>query len=66
VEEIKNSTKRIITYRVLAFLSEYVIIYVVSGNVWVPTIITPVCLLVHTGLHYLVEKKWKDNGEKSN
>ena len=65
VFKIKNSTKRILTYRAIAFISEFFIVFAVSGTLWVPTITTPVCLLAHTGLHYLVEKKYKDKTERS-
>ena len=65
VFKMKNSTKRIIAYRIVAFLSEFFIVYAVSGTLWIPTVTTPVCLLAHTGLHYLVEKRWKDKSERS-
>lgn len=58
--KIKNSTKRIITYRVLSVFTEFMIVFLVTGSLVVPTITTPMCIGFHTFIHYLIERKWKD------
>jgi hypothetical protein len=39
--------------------SEFLIVFAVTGSVWIPTITTPLCIFVHTGLHYLIERTCK-------
>lgn len=57
---MKTSAKRIIAYRLLAFSSEFLIVFVVTGNLITPTITTGACIVVHTALHWFVERIWKD------
>ena len=57
---MKSPTKRIIAYRITSIASEFLIVFTVTGgNFLIPSITTPICILVHTGLHYLIEKIWK-------
>jgi len=55
----KQSSRRIVTYRILSIVSEFIIVWIVTGSLLIPSITTPICILVHTGLHWLVEKLWK-------
>jgi len=57
---MKSSTKRIIAYRFLSIFTEFVIVYLATGSLLIPTITTPMCIFTHTGIHYLIEKKWKN------
>jgi len=53
----ENRIKRIISYRILALISEWLVFYVITGNLeisLVGTVIT--CIGLHTALHWIVDK----------
>jgi len=53
----ENRIKRIISYRILALISEWLIFYLLTGNLeisLVGTVIT--CIGLHSILHYIVDK----------
>ena len=62
---MKQSTKRIISYRFLSIVSEFTVIFILTGSVTISSIAVPICLILHTGLHYGVEKIFKDKGESN-
>jgi len=56
---MKSSTKRILTYRFLAIGTEFLIVFFATGSIVIPAITTPICIVTHTGIHWLVERIWK-------
>ena len=54
----RKTLKKTIVYRVLSIVSEFIMVALVTGNLIAPTLITGGCLVVHTSLYYLVERKW--------
>ena len=52
--------KRIVAYRILSIISEFIIIWLFTGSLIIPSIVAIACVVVHTGLHYLVESIWRD------
>lgn len=60
---MKQSTKRIICYRALSITSEFIVVYLLTGSIAISSIAAPVCLVLHTGIHYGIEKIFKDKGE---
>ena len=57
---MKQSTKRIITYRVLSIVSEFIVVLIITGSILIPSITTPICFCTHTGIHWIVERWFKD------
>ena len=53
---ISKRMKRILLYRVVSVLSEYGIVYIFTGSLLIPAITTPFCIIVHTLLHYSIER----------
>ena len=60
---MKQSTKRIIAYRVLSITSEFIVVLLVTGSLLIPSITTPICIVTHTGIHYFVERSFKGKKE---
>ncbi len=54
---MNKTLKKTIIYRMLSILSEYLIVYAATGNFMVSGAVSLACLMVHTFLYYLVEKK---------
>lgn len=52
--------KRILIYRGVSVISEYLIVLVVTGNYVYGLITTPICVAVHSILHWYVDKHWCD------
>jgi len=53
---ISNKLKRVIIYRILSVFSEYAIVYAATGSFVIPIFTTPICIIVHTLLHYSLER----------
>lgn len=49
--------KKTIIYRTLSLVSEFVIVEVFTGKPLIATGVTICCLIVHTALYYLIEKR---------
>jgi hypothetical protein len=57
---ISKRVKRVLVYRILSVASEYLIVYVATGgSIIIPMVTTPICIVVHTGLHYAIERSIK-------
>ena len=54
--ERENRLKRVIIYRIASISSEYLIVYLVTGSLFIPIITTPICVVVHSLLHWLVDR----------
>ena len=54
--ERENRLKRVIFYRILSIGSGYLIVYLVTGSLFIPIITTPICVVVHSILHWLVDR----------
>ena len=52
----ENRLKRVISYRLLSISSEYLIVYLVTGSLLIPIITTPICVVVHSLLHWIVDR----------
>jgi len=61
---MNKALKKTIVYRTLSILSEFVIVYIATGSLLIPTVVTILCILIHTSLYYLVEKIFNGNNGK--
>jgi hypothetical protein len=56
---MKSSTKRILAYRTLSIGTEFLIVFFVTGSIVIPTITTPTCIVIHTLIHWGIERMIK-------
>jgi len=61
---MKQSTKRIISYRILSIVSEFIVVFILTGSIAISSVAAPVCLVLHTSIHYFIEKIFKDSKKK--
>ena len=54
--ERENRLKRVIIYRIASISSEYLIVYLVTGSLLIPIVTTPICVIVHSILHWCIDK----------
>lgn len=54
-----NKIRRIVSYRILSIVSEFLMVTLITGHWEYGLITTPACLVVHTALHALVERIWR-------
>jgi hypothetical protein len=55
--KLSKRIKRILVYRIVSVASEYFIVYVATGgSIIIPMFTTPICIVVHTGFHYIIER----------
>jgi uncharacterized membrane protein len=60
VEETKYAESRrlyrVVTYRIASIVSEFIIVYLITGSIEFSIAIAPICMIVHSALHWLVDK----------
>lgn len=55
----KNYTlHKTITYRLLSFLTSFIVVFIVTGSAWAALTISPIDQLIHLFLYYYHEKGW--------
>jgi len=55
----RNKTfKKTFVYRFLSIVTEFIGAYLITRNLEVPTFLTLWCIMVHTFLYLLIERRW--------